>query len=74
MPERLKSEKGEAGRVTPEPGDEVVLRASDERARVLAVLDAAGTLLVAIEEEPPFQVAADEWERPWARHASCGCC
>ena len=58
----------------PEPGDEVVLRASEEHARVLAVLDAAGTLLVAVEGDAPFQVGADEWEAPWAKHASCACC
>lgn len=58
----------------PEPGDEVVLRPSEERARVVAVLDAAGTLLVALDGGAPFQVAREEWETPWARHASCGCC
>lgn len=57
-----------------QPGAEVVLRASEERARVVAVVDAAGTLLVAIDGEAPFQVGADEWETTWARHAGCGCC
>lgn len=58
----------------PEPGDEVVVRASEERARVIAVLDAAGTILVATADDAPFQLAEGEWEAPWARHASCGCC
>lgn len=58
----------------PEPGDEVVLRASEERVRVVAVLDAAGTLLVAAGDEAPFQAAPGEWEAPWAKHASCACC
>lgn len=57
-----------------DPGDTVVLRASEERATVLAVVDAAGTLLVRVDGEEPFQVARDDWEHPWARHASCGCC
>lgn len=53
-------------------GDELVLRATEERVRVVAVLDAAGTLLVRSGDEA-FQVARDEVEAPWARHAGCGC-
>lgn len=52
----------------------MVLRATGEHVRVVAVVDAAGTLLVALEGEEPFQVCADEVETPWARHASCACC
>lgn len=59
----------------PAPGDEIVLRISEERVRVVAVVDAAGTLLVSLPgSDAPFQVAADEWETLWARHAGCGCC
>lgn len=56
----------------PEAGDELVLRATEERVRVVAVLDSAGTLLVRAGEES-FQVAPDEVEPSWARHAGCGC-
>lgn len=57
-----------------QPGDKVVVRATGEHALVVAVLDASGTLLVRVEEEEPFQVARDDVEWPWARHASCACC
>lgn len=56
------------------PGDELILRASEERVRVIAVLDAAGTLLVAVEGEAPFQVARDDVMTPAERHRACGCC
>ncbi|HVM44641.1 MAG TPA: hypothetical protein VM582_01800 [Candidatus Thermoplasmatota archaeon] len=56
-----------------EPGDEVVVRATGERALVLAVLDAAGTLLLRAGEDE-FQAARDDVEWPWARHAGCACC
>lgn len=56
-----------------QPGDEVVIRATEERARVVAVLDAAGTLLLNVEGSE-FQAARDEVEFPWEKHASCACC
>lgn len=64
----------------PQVGDELVLRATEERVRVLAVLDAAGTLLVETEAEEEgsgaeaFQVARDEVMTPAERHRGCGCC
>lgn len=57
-----------------EPGDEVVLRATEERVRIVAVLDAAGTLLLQPAEGEPFQAQRDEVEPPWAKHAGCACC
>lgn len=57
-----------------EPGDTVVVRATEEHARVIAVLDAAGTLLIQVEGSEPFQAQRDEVEPPWARHAGCSCC
>lgn len=57
-----------------EAGDEVILRATEERVRVLAVLDVAGTLLLQPPEGEPFQAARDDVEWPWARHAGCACC
>lgn len=55
-------------------GEIVYLRESGEPARVLAVLDAAGTLLVRVEGEEPFQVARDEIETVRERHGGCACC
>ena len=57
-----------------QPGDEVVLRATEERVRIVAVLDASGTLLVRSGDEAQFQAARDELEWPWEKHASCACC
>lgn len=57
-----------------EPGDELILRATEERVRVVAVLDAAGTLLLQPREGDPFEAQRDDVERPWAKHAGCGCC
>ena len=57
-----------------DPGDELVLRATEERVRVVAVLDAAGTLLVQPADGEPFEVARDDVERPWAKHQGCACC
>lgn len=54
-------------------GDELVLRATGEHVRIVAVLDAAGTALVRRDDEE-FQAARDELEWPWERHASCACC
>lgn len=56
-----------------QPGDEVIVRATEEHGRIVAVLDAAGTLLVRVGEEE-FQAARDDVEHPWARHAGCACC
>ena len=57
-----------------EPGDEVVLRATEERVRIVAILDAAGTLLLQPSEGDPFQAERDEVEPTWAKHAGCACC
>lgn len=57
-----------------QPGDEVVVRATGERALVVAIVDAAGTLLVKVAEEEPFQAERDDVEWPWAKHAGCACC
>ena len=56
-----------------EPGDTIVVRATGEHVRVVAVLDAAGTLLVRHDDEE-FQASRDEVEWPWEKHASCACC
>lgn len=55
------------------PGEAVVLRESNEPALVLAVLDAAGRILVRVADEE-FEVHRDELMLPEERHASCGCC
>lgn len=55
------------------PGDTVVLRASEEHVRIVAVLDASGTLLVRAEDAE-FQASRDEVSWPWEKHASCMCC
>ena len=55
-------------------GDTLYLRESGEPVRVVAVLDAAGTLLVAVDGEEPFQVGADDVEGALERHRGCGCC
>lgn len=55
-------------------GDEVVVRATGERAVVVAVVDAAGTLLLQVAGEEPFQVERDDVEWPWSKHRSCACC
>lgn len=64
--------------VPPEPGDDLILRATEERVRVLAVLDAAGTLLVQAhadgDADAPFQVSRDEVMTLRERHGGCGCC
>ncbi|HWH09191.1 MAG TPA: hypothetical protein VNX21_08325 [Candidatus Thermoplasmatota archaeon] len=54
-------------------GDPAVLRASNEPVVVLAVLDAAGTLLVRCGAEE-FQVPRDDVMTPLERLADCGCC
>jgi hypothetical protein len=57
------------------PGDELVLRESNERVVLVAVLtDAAGALLVATAGEAPFEVRRDDVMTLRERHASCGCC
>ena len=57
-----------------ETGETLFLRESGEPVRVLAVLDAAGTLLVAVEGEEPFQVSRDEVQTALEKHRACGCC
>ena len=57
-----------------DPGDEIIVRATGERVRVVAVLDTAGTLLVEAAEGERFETSRDDVERPWAKHAGCGCC
>lgn len=69
-----KSEGGRLGPSPVEPGDEVVVRATGERALVVAVVDASGTLLLRVRDEDPFQLARDDVEWPWSKHASCACC
>jgi hypothetical protein len=54
-------------------GDEMVLRATEERVRVVAVLDASGTLLVRSDADE-FQVERDDLAQVWEKHAGCGCC
>lgn len=56
------------------PQAEVILRATGEHATLLAIVDAAGTALVIIPDEEPFQVAPGDWMYPWEKHAGCGCC
>lgn len=55
-------------------GDELFLRESGEPVRVLAVLDAAGTLLVQVDGEEPFQVGGDEVQTAYDKHRGCACC
>lgn len=57
-----------------ETGDVVVVRATGEHATVVAVLDAAGTLLLRVPDEEPFEAARDDVEWPWSKHAGCACC
>lgn len=57
-----------------EPGDELVMRITNERVLFVARLDSAGTLLVVPPGGEPFQVAADEVMTLAERHAGCGCC
>lgn len=54
-------------------GDAAILRASNEPVLVLAVLDAAGTLLVRCGEEE-FEVARADVMTPLERVKDCGCC
>jgi hypothetical protein len=53
-------------------GEQAWLRESDEPVVVVAVLDAAGTLLVRAPEGE-FQAARDELMSAREKH-SCGCC
>lgn len=55
------------------PGEPAILRESNEPVLVLAVLDAAGTLLVRCGAEE-FQVARGDVMSLRERHADCGCC
>lgn len=54
-------------------GDELILRATEERVLLLGRLDMAGTLLVGKPGEEPFQVHEDEVMTLRERH-SCSCC
>jgi hypothetical protein len=54
-------------------GETVRLRATEEPAEVLAVLDASGTLLVRVASDEEFAVARDDVETARERHA-CSCC
>ena len=56
-----------------QPGESAILRESNEPVLVLAVLDAAGTLLVRCGAEE-FQVARADVMSQRERHAGCGCC
>jgi hypothetical protein len=53
-------------------GDVAYLRASDEPVEIVAVLDAAGTLLVRAADGE-FQAARDDVMSAREKH-SCGCC
>jgi hypothetical protein len=79
--------RAQRGRVR--PGDALVHRITNEPLTVLAIVDAAGTLLVCVRRESggqvasgrdgdidgaSFQVHADEVARPEERHEGCGCC
>jgi hypothetical protein len=48
----------------------VRLRETNEPAEVVAVLDAAGRLLVRVEGEEPFEVAREDVRAP----GDCACC
>lgn len=54
-------------------GDEAILRATEERVRVVAVLDASGTCLVE-SGDATFEATREELATLWERHAGCGCC
>lgn len=54
-------------------GDVVRIRATDEPAEVIAVLDASGTLLVRVADEEPFSATRDEVETAHERNG-CSCC
>ncbi|MFA5862014.1 MAG: hypothetical protein WDA16_10010 [Candidatus Thermoplasmatota archaeon] len=56
------------------PGDIVRLRESNEPVEVIAIVDAAGTLLVAAQGEEPFQVTRDDVATVAEQHGGCGCC
>lgn len=61
--------------VTMRPGDELVLRETNERVQLLAVVNgAAGTLLVEDADGEAFEVARDDVQTLAERHSSCGCC
>lgn len=55
------------------PGDLLILRESNEPVTVLAIVDAAGTLIVR-GSDSEFQVARDDVLRPHERHACCEGC
>lgn len=56
------------------PGDVLTLRETNEPVEIVAVLDAAGTLLVRAAGEEPFQVERAQLESPREKHGGCGCC
>ena len=55
-------------------GDELVVRATNERVFLITRLDVAGNLLVGRPGEEPFQVHEDEVMTLTERHGGCGCC
>ncbi len=54
-------------------GDELIVRATNERVVLLGVLDQSGTLLVGRPEEEPFTLQEEEVQTLNDRHG-CGCC
>lgn len=55
------------------PGETVVIRESNEPAEVVAILDAAGTLLLRVGDET-FESAPESCMSLREKHADCGCC
>lgn len=55
-------------------GDELVIRATNERVILLGVLDMSGTLLVGKPESEPFQVTEEEVLSLNEKYSGCGCC
>ena len=55
-------------------GDELIVRATNERVYLLGVLDMGGTLLVGRPGEEPFQLHEEEVMTLKERHGGCGCC
>jgi hypothetical protein len=54
-------------------GDELIVRATNERVFLITRIDMGGTLLVGRPDMEPFQLHEDEIETLGERHG-CGCC
>ena len=59
--------------VAMQPGDELVVRESNERVRLVAVLDSAGTLLIEDAAGATWSLPPDEVMTLHERHG-CACC